>query len=170
MVFEFASTSKVSFPRSGVSAMATSHANLEDAKKHYTIQTIGNDKVNQLRHARYFKNLDGLKEHMKKHADFMRPKFETTLKVLEEELDGLGIGSWIKPLGGYFISFDAMEGCAKAIVAKCKEAGLSSQAQEQRFPYHNDPKDSNIRIAPSFPTPEEMQQATEIFVLCVKLL
>ena len=96
--------------------MATSHANLEDAKKHYTIQTIGNDKVNQLRHARYFKNLDGLKEHMKKHADFMRPKFETTLKVLEEELDGLGIGSWIKPLGGYFISFDAMEGCAKAIV------------------------------------------------------
>ena len=124
MVFEFASTSKVSFPGSGVSAMATSHANLEDAKKHYTIQTIGNDKVNQLRHARYFKNLDGLKEHMKKHADFMRPKFETTLKVLEEELDGLGIGSWIKPLGGYFISFDAMEGCAKAIVAKCKEAGV----------------------------------------------
>ena len=168
MVFEFASTSKVSFPGSGVSAMATSHANLEDAKKHYTIQTIGNDKVNQLRHARYFKNLDGLKEHMKKHADFMRPKFETTLKVLEEELDGLGIGSWIKPLGGYFISFDAMEGCAKAIVAKCKEAGVILAGAT--FPYHNDPKDSNIRIAPSFPTPEEMQQATEIFVLCVKLV
>ena len=170
MVFEFASTSKVSFPGSGVSAMATSHANLEDAKKHYTIQTIGNDKVNQLRHARYFKNLDGLKEHMKKHADFMRPKFETTLKVLEEELDGLGIGSWIKPLGGYFISFDAMEGCAKAIVAKCKEAGVILTGAGATFPYHNDPKDSNIRIAPSFPTPEEMQQATEIFVLCVKLV
>ena len=170
MVFEFASTSKVSFPGSGVSAMATSHANLEDARKHYTIQTIGNDKVNQLRHARYFKNLDGLKEHMKKHADFMRPKFETTLKVLEEELDGLGIGSWIKPLGGYFISFDAMEGCAKAIVAKCKEAGVILTGAGATFPYHNDPKDSNIRIAPSFPTPEEMQQATEIFVLCVKLV
>ena len=170
MVFEFASTSKVSFPGSGVSAMATSHANLEDAKKHYTIQTIGNDKVNQLRHARYFKNLDGLKEHMKKHADFMRPKFEATLKVLEEELDGLGIGSWIKPLGGYFISFDAMEGCAKAIVAKCKEAGVILTGAGATFRYHNDPKDSNIRIAPSFPTPEEMQQATEIFVLCVKLV
>lgn len=170
MVFEFASTSKVSFPGSGVSAMATSHANLEDAKKHYTIQTIGNDKVNQLRHARYFKNLDGLKEHMKKHADFMRPKFEATLKVLEEELDGLGIGSWIKPLGGYFISFDAMEGCAKEIVAKCKEAGVILTGAGATFPYHNDPKDSNIRIAPSFPTPEEMQQATEIFVLCVKLV
>ena len=170
MVFEFASTSKVSFPGSGVSAMATSHANLEDAKKHYTIQTIGNDKVNQLRHARYFKNLDGLKEHMKKHADFMRPKFEATLKVLEEELDGLEIGSWIKPLGGYFISFDAMEGCAKEIVAKCKEAGVILTGAGATFPYHNDPKDSNIRIAPSFPTPEEMQQATEIFVLCVKLV
>ncbi len=170
MVYEFASTSKVSFPGSGVSAVAMSHANLEDAKKHYTIQTIGNDKVNQLRHARYFKNLDGLKGHMKKHADFMRPKFEATLKVLEEELDGLGIGSWIKPLGGYFISFDAMEGCAKAIVAKCKEAGVILTGAGATFPYHNDPMDSNIRIAPSFPTPEEMQQATEIFVLCVKLV
>ena len=125
MVFEFASTSKVSFPGSGVSAMATSHANLEDAKKHYTIQTIGNDKVNQLRHARYFKNLDGLKEHMKKHADFMRPKFEAVESVLEEELGGLGIGSWTEPKGGYFISFEAMDGCAKAIVAKCKEAGVN---------------------------------------------
>ena len=170
MVVEFASTSKVSFPGSGVSAMATSHANLEDAKKHYTIQTIGNDKVNQLRHARYFKNLDGLKEHMKKHADFMRPKFETTLKVLEEELDGLGIGSWIKPLGGYFISFDAMEGCAKAIVAKCKEAGVILTGAGATFPYGKDPQDSNIRIAPSYPTPEELAVAVELFVLCVKLV
>ena len=170
MVFEFASTSKVSFPGSGVSAMATSHANLEDAKKHYTIQTIGNDKVNQLRHARYFKNLDGLKEHMKKHADFMRPKFETTLKVLEEELDGLGIGSWTEPKGGYFISFEAMDGCAKAIVAKCKEAGVKLTGAGATFPYGKDPKDSNIRIAPSFPTPEEMKQAADLFVLCVKLV
>ena len=170
MVFEFASTSKVSFPGSGVSAMATSHANLEDAKKHYTIQTIGNDKVNQLRHARYFKNLDGLKEHMKKHADFMRPKFEATLKVLEEELDGLGIGSWIKPLGGYFISFDAMPGCAKAIVAKCKEAGMVLTGAGATFPYGKDPEDSNIRIAPSFPTVDEMKKAALLFTLCVKLV
>ena len=170
MVFEFASTSKVSFPGSGVSAMATSHANLEDAKKHYTIQTIGNDKVNQLRHARYFKNLDGLKEHMKKHADFMRPKFEATLKVLEEELDGLGIGSWLAPRGGYFISFDSMDGCAKAIVAKAKEAGLIMTGAGATFPYGKDPKDSNIRIAPSYPTVEELKVATKIFVLSVKLV
>ncbi len=170
MVYEFASTSKVSFPGSGVSAVAMSHANLEDAKKHYTIQTIGNDKVNQLRHARYFKNLDGLKEHMKKHADFMRPKFEATLKVLEEELDGLGIGSWIKPLGGYFISFDAMEGCAKAIVAKAKEAGVVMTGAGATYPYGKDPKDSNIRIAPSYPSIEELGKAAEVFVLCVKLV
>ena len=169
MVFEFASTSKVSFPGSGVSAMATSHANLEDAKKHYTIQTIGNDKVNQLRHARYFKNLDGLKEHMKKHADFMRPKFEATLKVLEEELDGLGIGSWIKPLGGYFISFDAMEGCAKAIVAKCKEAGVILTGAGATYPYGKDPEDKNIRIAPSFPSPEELVEASKILIVCTKI-
>ena len=150
--------------------MATSHANLEDAKKHYTIQTIGNDKVNQLRHARYFKNLDGLKEHMKKHADFMRPKFEATLKVLEEELDGLGIGSWLAPRGGYFISFDSMDGCAKAIVAKAKEAGLIMTGAGATFPYGKDPKDSNIRIAPSYPTVEELKVATKIFVLSVKLV
>lgn len=170
MVFEFASTSKVSFPGSGVSALATSVANLEDAKKHYTIQTIGNDKVNQLRHARYFKDIDGLKAQMKKHADLMRPKFEAVIKVLEDELSGLGIGSWIKPLGGYFISFESMDGCAKEIVAKCKEAGVVLTGAGATYPYHNDPHDSNIRIAPSFPSPEEMQQATELFVLCVKLV
>lgn len=170
MVFEFASTSKVSFPGSGVSALATSVANLEDAKKHYTIQTIGNDKVNQLRHARYFKDIDGLKAQMKKHADLMRPKFEAVIKVLEDELLGLGIGSWIKPLGGYFISFESMDGCAKRIVAKCKEAGVVLTGAGATYPYHNDPHDSNIRIAPSFPSPEEMQQATELFVLCVKLV
>ena len=170
MVYKFSSTSKISFPGSGIAAMAASDANLEDIRSTMRVQTIGHDKVNQLRHVRFFKDIHGIVEHMKKHADFMRPKFETTLKVLEEELDGLGIGSWIKPLGGYFISFDAMEGCAKAIVAKCKEAGVILTGAGATFPYHNDPKDSNIRIAPSFPTPEEMQQATEIFVLCVKLV
>ena len=170
MVFEFASTSKVSFPGSGIAALATSANNIADIKKQLTIQTIGHDKLNQLRHVRFFKDINGLKEHMRKHAEFIRPKFEAVESVLEEELSGLGIGSWIKPLGGYFISFDAMEGCAKAIVAKCKEAGVILTGAGATFPYHNDPKDSNIRIAPSFPTPEEMQQATEIFVLCVKLV
>ena len=106
---------------------------------------------------------------MKKHAEMLRPKFEATLNVLDSELSGLEIGSWIKPCGGYFISFDAMEGCAKRIVALCKDAGLIMTGAGATFPYHNDPKDSNIRIAPSFPTPEEMTQAAELFVLCVKL-
>ncbi|MBQ2473352.1 MULTISPECIES: aminotransferase class I/II-fold pyridoxal phosphate-dependent enzyme [Lachnospira] len=170
MVFEFASTSKVSFPGSGVAVFASSHANIEDVKKQLTIQTIGHDKLNQLRHVRYFKNLDGLKAHMRKHADMMRPKFEATLAVLEEELGDTGIGSWTKPHGGYFISFESLEGCAKDIVAKCKEAGVKLTNAGATFPYGSDPKDSNIRIAPSFPTPEEMAQAAKLFVLCVKLV
>ena len=170
LVYEFASTSKVSFPGSGIAAMAASAENLADVKKQMTIQTIGYDKLNQLRHVTYFKNIDGLKAHMKKHADAMRPKFEAVLKVLDEELTGAEIGSWVKPLGGYFISFDAMEGCAKKIVAKCKEAGVTLTNAGATFPYGKDPKDSNIRIAPSFPTPEEMAVATDLFVLCVKLV
>lgn len=170
LVYEFASTSKVSFPGSGIAAMAASAENLADVKKQMTIQTIGYDKLNQLRHVAYFKNIDGLKAHMKKHADAMRPKFEAVLKVLDEELTGAEIGTWVKPLGGYFISFDAMEGCAKKIVAKCKEAGVTLTNAGATFPYGKDPKDSNIRIAPSFPTPEEMAVATDLFVLCVKLV
>ena len=170
LVYEFASTSKVSFPGSGIAAMAASAENLADVKKQMTIQTIGYDKLNQLRHVVYFKNIDGLKAHMKKHADAMRPKFEAVLKVLDEELTGAEIGNWVKPLGGYFISFDAMEGCAKKIVAKCKEAGVTLTNAGATFPYGKDPKDSNIRIAPSFPTPEEMAVATDLFVLCVKLV
>ena len=170
MVYEFASTSKVSFPGSGIAALAASEENLADVKKQMTIQTIGYDKINQLRHVAYFKNIDGLKAHMKKHADSMRPKFEAVLDVLDKELSGAEIGTWVKPLGGYFISFDAMEGCAKKIVAKCKEAGVTLTNAGATFPYGKDPKDSNIRIAPSFPTPEEMAQATDLFVLCVKLV
>lgn len=170
MVFEFASTSKVSFPGSGIAALATSVNNIADIKKQLTIQTIGHDKLNQLRHVRFFKDINGLKEHMRKHAEFMRPKFEAVESVLEEELGGLGIGSWTEPKGGYFISFEAMDGCAKAIVAKCKEAGVKLTGAGATFPYGKDPKDSNIRIAPSFPTPEEMKQAADLFVLCVKLV
>jgi DNA-binding transcriptional MocR family regulator len=170
MVYEFCSTSKVTFAGAGIAAFASSKANLDEAKKVMTIQTIGHDKVNQLRHVRYFKNLDGMLAHMKKHAAIMRPKFEAVLAVLEEELGGLEIGDWTKPLGGYFISFDAMEGCAKAIVAKCKEAGMNLTGAGATYPYGVDPKDSNIRIAPSYPTAEEMREATDLFVLCVKLV
>ena len=135
-----------------------------------TIQTIGHDKVNQLRHTRYFVNLDGLLAHMRKHADIIRPKFEAVLAILDNELGGLDIGEWTRPRGGYFISFDAMEGCAKAIVAKCKEAGVVLTGAGATFPYGKDPKDSNIRIAPTYPTSEEMAAAADVFVLCVKLV
>lgn len=170
MVYEFCSTSKVTFAGSGIAAIASSKDNLDAMRKSMTIQTIGYDKINQLRHVRYFKDINGMKEHMKKHADLMRPKFQAVLKVLNDELSGLGIGEWTDPNGGYFISFDAMEGCAKAIVAKCKEAGVVLTGAGATYPYGEDPKDSNIRIAPSFPTPEEMAMATDLFVLCVKLV
>lgn len=170
MVYIFASTSKVSFPGSGVSAIATSIENMEYIKKFMTTQIIGHDKINQLRHVRFFKNIDGLNAHMKKHAEILRPKFEAVLNILELELSGLGIGSWTKPRGGYFISFDAMPGCAKEIVSRCKKLGLILTDSGATYPYGKDPNDSNIRIAPSFPTPEEMVMATKIFVLCVKLV
>ncbi len=170
MVYEFCSTSKVMFPGSGIAALASSKANLDFIKKYMTIQTIGYDKINQLRHVRYFKDAEGMKAHMMKHAAIMRPKFEAVLHVLESELNGLEIGSWTEPKGGYFISFDALEGCAKKIVEKCKEAGVVLTGAGATYPYKKDPKDSNIRLAPSFPTPEELAMATDLFVLCVKLV
>ncbi|PXV89109.1 DNA-binding transcriptional MocR family regulator [Lachnotalea glycerini] len=170
MVYEFASTSKVSFAGSGISAVAASKANLDYIRKFMTIQTIGHDKINQLRHVRYFKDINGVMAHMKRHADIMRPKFEAVIKVLENELGGLEIGSWLAPKGGYFISFEAMNGCAKDIIAKCKEAGIVMTNAGATYPYGKDPFDSNIRIAPSFPTPDEMQQAAVLFTLCVKLV
>ena len=169
MVYKFTSTSKVSFPGSGIAAVATSKANLEDFRKYMTIQTIGHDKLNQLRHVRFFKDLNGLKEHMRRHADLIRPKFELVLDTLDRELSGLGVGEWTKPHGGYFVSFDSMEGCAKAIVAKAKEAGVVMTGAGATFPYGKDPKDSNIRIAPTYPSLEELGKAAEVFVLCVKL-
>ena len=170
MVFEFGSTSKVSFPGAGIAAIATSKANIEDLKKSMTIQTIGHDKINQMRHVKFFKNRAGLDAHMMKHAALMRPKFEAVLKVLNEELNGLEIGSWIVPRGGYFISFNALDGCAKAIVQKCKEAGVVMTGAGATYPYKKDPHDSNIRIAPSFPTPKEMEEAAKLFALCVKIV
>ena len=170
MVYKFSSTSKISFPGSGIAAIAASDANLKEIREMMKVQTIGHDKLNQLRHVRYFKDIHGMVEHMKKHADIMRPKFDAVLETLDRELGGLEIGSWIAPRGGYFISFDAMEGCAKAIVAKAKDAGLVMTGAGATFPYGKDPKDSNIRIAPSYPTPEELKTAAEIFVLSVKLV
>ena len=169
MVFEFASTSKITFPGAGVAAMATSANNITDVKKVMTIQTIGHDKINQLRHVRYFKNLDGIKAHMMKHADIMRPKFEMLDELLTAEIASRGIGSWVKPVGGYFICFEALEGCAKDIVAKCKEAGVTMTGAGAPFPYKKDPKDSTIRIAPTFPSVEELKKAAEVFVICVRL-
>lgn len=169
IVYKFTSTSKVSFPGSGIAAVAASKANLDDFRKYMQIQTIGHDKLNQLRHVRFFKDLDGLHAHMRKHADLIRPKFEMVLDTLERELGGLGIGEWTKPHGGYFISFDALEGCAKDIVAKAKEAGVVMTGAGATYPYGKDPKDSNIRIAPTYPTLEELEQAANVFVLCVKL-
>ena len=170
LVYKFISTSKVSFPGSGIAAMAASEANLADARRFMNYQTIGHDKLNQLRHVRFFKDMDGMREHMKKHAAILRPKFEAVLDVLDKELGGLEIGSWHRPKGGYFISFDALPGCAKAIVAKAKEAGVVMTGAGATYPYGKDPQDSNIRIAPSFPTPEELAVAAQVFVMSVKLV
>ena len=169
MVFEFCSTSKITFAGAGISAIASSQANLDDMRKSMTIQTIGHDKINQLRHVKYFKDIEGVREHMKKHAALLRPKFEACERVLASELNGLGIAEWTNPNGGYFISLDVMEGCAKNVVAKCKEAGVTLTGAGATFPYKKDPKDSNIRIAPSYPSPEDMAVATDLLVLCVKL-
>ena len=170
MVYIFFSTSKISFPGAGVSAVASSLKNIEYILKHMTVQTIGHDKINQLRHARFFKDINGLNEHMMKHAALLRPKFEAVLNTLEAELEGLEIGSWIKPRGGYFISFNALPGCAKAIVSKCKDLGVVLTGAGATFPYGKDPDDSNIRIAPTYPSVEEMEEASKVFVLCVKLV
>ena len=169
LVYEFCSTSKISFAGGGISAIASSEANLKWISKRMNVETISYDKINQLRHARYFKNGDGLRAHMRKHAEFLRPKFDVVLETLDRELTGLGAGSWMKPMGGYFISFDAVPGCAKAIVNKCKEAGVVLTGAGATYPYGNDPDDSNIRIAPSYPTLEELKQAAELFTLCAKL-
>ena len=170
MVYQFCSTSKVTFAGAGIAAMSSSVANIADIKSKVQWSTIGPDKINQLRHVRFFGDADGLREHMKKHAAIVRPKFEEVLKTLDEELSELQIAQWSHPLGGYFVSFDAMEGCAKKIVAKCKEAGLVLTGAGAAFPYGKDPKDSNIRIAPTMPPMEELKEAMQLFVTCVKLV
>lgn len=170
LVYKFSSTSKISFPGSGIAAIAASRNNLEDIEKQLKFQTIGHDKLNQLRHTRYFKDIHGMVEHMRLHADILRPKFEGVTSTLDKELGGLGIGSWTKPKGGYFISFDSLDGCAKEIVARCKKAGLVMTGAGATYPYGKDPHDSNIRIAPSYPPLGDLMMAMELFALCVKIV
>ncbi len=170
MVYKFASTSKISFPGSGIAAIAASHNNLDDIKQQLAIQTIGHDKVNQLRHVRFFRDIQGMREHMRRHADILRPKFEAVIEILDRELGGLEIGSWTRPKGGYFISFDSMDGCAKEIVSRCKKAGVVMTGAGATYPYGKDPHDSNIRIAPSYPPLADLKMATELFALCVKIV
>ena len=170
LVYKFASTSKISFPGSGIACIAASQNNLEDIKAQLKNQTIGHDKVNQLRHVRFFGDIHGMVEHMRKHADIIRPKFEAVEQILERELGGLGIGSWTNPKGGYFISFDSLDGCAKDIVARCKKAGVVMTPAGATYPYGKDPHDSNIRIAPTYPPLSDLITATELFALCVKLV
>ena len=169
MVYMFASTSKISFSGAGVAVMAASTENMADIKKQMTIATIGFDKMNQLRHVKYFGNADGMKKHMLRHAAIIRPKFDAVLEELEKEIAPLGIGSWFHPQGGYFISFDTLNGCAKRVVQLCKDAGVVLTGAGATYPYGNDPDDKNIRIAPTYPSVDELKKAMELFCICVKL-
>ena len=169
MIIEVCSTAKMTFPGAGISALVASDANMKQIKNRLNCQTISYDKMNQLRHVRFFKNLDGIKAHMKKHAAIMKPKFDMVIEHLENELGGLGIASWIDPNGGYFISLDVMDGCAKRVGELCKEAGVTLTTIGATYPYFNDPKDSNIRIAPSLPPVAELDTATRILCVSVKL-
>lgn len=167
--YKFASTSKVTLPGAGIAAMAASPANVAEVKKRMGVQTIGHDKINQMRHVLFLKDAQGIAEHMAKHAAIIAPKFELVLAKLEAGLAECGVGSWTKPRGGYFVSFDAAEGTAKRVVALAKEAGVTMTGAGATWPYKADPKDSNIRIAPTLPPLEELEQALDVFVVCVKL-
>lgn len=169
MVFEFASTSKITFAGAGISAMAASEANIAYFSKLFAVQMISHDKVNQLRHVRYLKNKAHTLEIMKRHAAFLEPKFNTVFDILDREIEPLGIAQWNRPKGGYFVSFNAMHGTAKRALALCKEAGVEMTPAGATYPYGKDPVDSNIRIAPSLPPVEELQQAMDVFCTCIKL-
>ena len=169
MVIEVCSTAKMTFPGAGVSALTASDANIAQIKKRLNCETISYDKMNQLRHVKFFGNVDGIKKHMKKHADIMKPKFDMVLNHLENELGGKGIAQWLDPKGGYFISLDVMPGCAKRVGELCKEAGVTLTTVGATYPYGNDPDNSNIRIAPSLPPVAELDLATQILCVSVQL-
>lgn len=169
MIYMFASTSKITFPGSGVALLAASQANLKHIRSIMAMQTIGHDKLNMLRHVKFFGSFNNLLAHMDKHKALLAPRFNIVTDTLEKEIEELGIGSWIKPNGGYFVSFDSLPGCAKRIVELCKEAGVVLTGAGATYPYGKDPEDKNIRISPSFPSTEELQKAMDIFVCAVKL-
>lgn len=169
MFLEYCSTSKITFPGAGVAALAASKANLDMLKKRYNFQTIGYDKLNMLRHVLYFKDLDGVLAHMQRHRAVLEPRFNAVLNILESELGGTGVAEWTKPNGGYFVSVDLMDGCAKKVAAMCKEVGVVLTGAGATFPYGNDPKDSNIRIAPTYPPTNELETAMQVFCVCAKL-
>lgn len=169
LVIEFGSTSKITFPGSGVAAMAASENNMKVIKNKYKFQTIGYDKLNMLRHVRFFGDFEGMKAHMKKHAEVLRPRFDIVVNKLGENLDELGIIRYNRPRGGYFVCVDVLDGTAKRVVELCKEAGVNLTGAGATYPYGNDPHDSNIRIAPSFPTLEDLSKAMDVFCVCTRL-
>ena len=168
-VFYFFSTSKITFPGAGVALLASSPENIVEIKKHMGMQTIGHDKLNQLRTVTYLKNPEGVRDHMAKLAAELRPKFDVVLETLDRELSGTGLAKWTKPQGGYFVAIDTLPGCAKATVALAKAAGVTMTGAGATFPYKKDPNDTNIRIAPTYPTYDELKIAIALFCVCVKL-
>ena len=169
IVYEFASTSKISFPGSGVAVMASSPENIDEIKHRMGVQTIGHDKLNQMRHVVYFKNMDGIREHMKKHAEIIAPKFKLVDEIFTRELDGLDIAKWTKPEGGYFVSLDVYIGSASRVYLLMEELGVTLTPAGATFPYHLDPNDRNLRIAPTFPPIEELEIACNALCVCVKI-
>ena len=169
MVFEYASTSKITFPGAGISVMAASEANQKYMQKLLGVQMISHDKVNQLRHVMYLKDKAGTLALMKKHAAILKPKFQVVLNMLEQEIEPLGIAEWQKPNGGYFVSVNTMDGIAKRTLELCREAGVVMTSAGATFPYGVDPRDRNIRVAPSLPPVEELKQAMEIFCVSMRL-
>jgi aspartate/methionine/tyrosine aminotransferase len=165
----FGSTSKISFAGAGVAALASSPTNIADVKKHSAIQTIGPDKVNQLRHVRFFKDYAGLVAHMKKHAELLRPKFEAVTEIFARDLAGKGVATWTKPRGGYFVSLDTLDGCATEVVKLADAAGVKLTAAGATFPYGKDPRDRNIRVAPSMPPLAQVRAAMDVVTVCVLL-
>ena len=169
LAFEFASTSKITFAGAGIAAIACNNANRQELKKTMTVQTIGFDKINMLRHARYFMDVESVDDHMKRHAKILRPKFEMVIKTMERDLGDTGCGTWTSPKGGYFITYEAPKGTASRIVELAKEAGVILTPAGAPFPYHMDPNDSVIRFAPSLPPIEELEQAADIFTVCARI-
>ena len=167
--FIFGSTSKITFAGAGLAMTAASEKNVEFIKQQIFYQTIGPDKLNQLRHVRFLKDMDGIENHMKKHAAILKPKFDAVATILKKELEGKGVAEWSRPEGGYFVSINALDGCAKKVVELAGEVGVKLTPAGATYPYNNDPRDRNVRIAPSFPSPAEISVAMEVVAVCIQL-